>query len=83
MQQFNPIQSKWVIALQMRTVGLLQQSIPFGIAILYIMVQTFKFSFIICSCKSKEHIIFALKFILKQNTNQATHCLDFFSIFFF
>ena len=47
------------------------------------MVQKFKFSFIICSLKSKENIIFAHNFILKQNTNQATHCLDFhLSIFF-
>ena len=44
----------------------------------------FMFSFIICSCKSEENIIFAHNyFILKQNTNQATHCLGFhFSIFF-
>ena len=83
MQQFNPIQSKWVVALQMRSVGLLQQSIPFLVAILYIMVQNFKFSFIICSCKSKENISFAHNFILIQNTNQATHGLDFhLSIFF-
>ena len=47
------------------------------------MVQIFKFSFIICSLKSKEIIIFAHNFFLKQNTNQATHCLDFhLSIFF-
>ena len=38
----------------------------------------------ICSLKSKENIIFAHNFILKQNTNQATCCLDFqSSIFFF
>ena len=36
----------------------MQQSIPFVVAILYIMVQKFKFSFIICSYKSKENIIF-------------------------
>ena len=36
-QQFNPIQSTWVVAVQMRSVGLLQQSIPFLIAILYII----------------------------------------------
>ena len=40
-QQFNPIQSRSVVALQMRSVGLLQQSMPFLIAILYIMVQNF------------------------------------------
>ena len=70
--------------MQMRSVGLLQQSIAFGIAILYIMVQNFKFSFIICSLKSKENIIFAHNYFNKQNTNQATSCLDFqYSIFFF
>ena len=40
------------------TICYMQQSIPFLVAILYIMVQKFKFSFIICSCKSKENIIF-------------------------
>ena len=69
--------------MKIRSVGLLQQSIPFLVAIMYIMVQNFKFSFIIFSLKSKENIIFAHNFILKQNTNQATHCLDFhLSIFF-
>ena len=77
MQQFSPIQSKLVVAMQIRSVGLLQQSIPFGIAVLYIMVQKFMFSFIICSLKSKEIIIFAHTYYNKQNTNQATSCLDF------
>ena len=37
----------------------------------------------ICSLKSKENIISAHNFILKQNTNQASHCFDFYlSIFF-
>ena len=37
----------------------------------------------ICSLKSKENTIFAHNFILKQNTNQASHCFDFhLSIFF-
>ena len=54
----HPIQSKWVVAMQMRSVGLLQQSTPFGVAILYIMVQNSKFSFIIWSLKSKEIILF-------------------------
>ena len=83
MEQFNPIQSKWVVEMQMRSVGLLQQSIPFLVAVLYIMVQIFKFSFIICSLKvmktSSLH-----KYFNEQNTNQATSCLDFqYSIFFF
>ena len=39
--------------------------------------------FRICSCKSKENIIFAHNFILIKNTNQATHCLDFHLTIFF
>ena len=35
-------------------------------------------TFTICSLKSKENIIFAHNFILKQNTNQASHCFDFY-----
>ena len=34
------------------------------------------------SLKSKENIIFAYKFILEQNTNQASHCFDFQSSIF-
>ena len=40
-------------------------------------------TFNICSLKSKENIIFAHNFILKQNTNQATCCLEFQSSIFF
>ena len=37
----------------------------------------------IYSLKSKENIIVAHNFILKQNTDQASHCFDFYlSIFF-
>ena len=39
-------------------------------------------TFNICSLKSKENIIFAQNSILKQNTNQATCCLDFQSSIF-
>ena len=59
---------------------MLQQSIPFGIAVLYILVQK---HLTICSLKSKENIIFAHNFILKQNTNQASHCFDFHLCIFF
>ena len=79
MQHFNPIQSKWVVAAPMRRVRLLQQSIPFGVAVLYTLVQK---QFNICSLKSKEIIIFAHNFISEQNTNQATCCLDFQSSIF-
>ena len=36
-----------------------------------------------CSLKSRESIIFAHNFILKQNTNQASHCFDFLFEFCF
>ena len=36
----------------------------------------------ICSLKSKKNIIFAHNFILKQNTNQASHCFDFICVYF-
>ena len=36
----------------------------------------------ICSLKSKENIIFAHNFILEQNTNQASHCFDFYLCIF-
>ena len=39
-------------------------------------------SFTIRSVKSKENIIFAHNYILEQNTNQATSCLDFQSCIF-
>ena len=41
MQHFNPIQSKWVVATPTRTVLLLQQSIPSGVAVLYTLVQKY------------------------------------------
>ena len=44
MQHFNPIQAKWVVAIQKASVLLLQQSIPFGAAVLYTMVQNLNFS---------------------------------------
>ena len=46
MQHFNPIQSKWVVAALMRTVRLLQQSIPFCVKLVYILVHVTRFSFI-------------------------------------
>ena len=54
MQQFNPIQSKWVASMQMRSVSLLQQSILFLVATLYIIVQNFRFSFIFYSCNARK-----------------------------
>ena len=38
---------------------------------------------VLISLKRKENIIFAHNFILIQNTNQASHCLDFQSSIFF
>ena len=40
-------------------------------------------TFTICSLKSKKNIVFAHNFILKQNTNQASHCFDFHLCIFF
>ena len=60
----------------MRRVWLLQQSIPFGIAILYTLVQNI-LQFV--ALKSKENIIFAHNYFRKTNTNQASHCFDFYS----
>ena len=37
----------------------------------------------ICSLKSKENIIFAHNFVLEQNTNQASHCFEFYLCIFF
>ena len=37
----------------------------------------------ISSLKSKENIIFAHNFMLKQNTNQASHCFYFHLCIFF
>ena len=37
----------------------------------------------ICSLKRNENIIFAHNFIIKQNTNQASHCFDFHLCIFF
>ena len=54
---FQSIQSKWVVATPIRTVLLLQQSIPFGIAVLYIMVQKVKFSLALKAKTSSLHII--------------------------
>ena len=63
MQHFNPIQSKWVVAAPMRRVSLLQQSIPFGVAVLYTLVQKI-LTFV--ALKAKENIIFAYNFILEK-----------------
>ena len=79
MQHFNPIQSKWVVATPMRRVWLLQQINPIWCSC-PVHPGTKKFN--ICSLKSKENIIFAHNFILKQNTNQATCSLDFQSSIF-
>ena len=80
MQHFNPIQSKWVVAAPIRRVWLLQQSIPFGVADLYTLVQN-HLTFV--ALKSKENIIFAHNYILEQNTNQASHCFEFNLCIFF
>ena len=39
--------------------------------------------FTISSLKSKENIIFAHNYFKKQNTNQASHCFDFYFVYIF
>ena len=70
MQHFNPIQSKWVVAIQIASVRLFQQSIPFGVAILYIMVQNFKFSLALKARKSSS-----LHTNLFKNKTQTKHLI--------
>ena len=80
---FNPIQSKMAVTSQMRSVGLLQQSIPFLVAILYIMVHFSMFSLINFIAVSTEKSSSLHTIILKQNTNKATLCLVLQSSIFF
>ena len=54
MQHFNPIQSEWVVAIQKTSIWLLKHSIPFGVAILNIMVQNVKFSLALKARKSSS-----------------------------
>ena len=73
MQHFNPIQSMGCCntnknSLIVTTINLIWCSRP---------VHPGTKTFNICSLKSKENIIFAHNFIIKQNTNQASHCFDF------
>ena len=64
-------------------VGLLQQSIPFYVELVYILVHFTKFSFINFVVLNAEKSSSLHTIILeKQNTNQATHCLDFQSSMF-
>ena len=73
MQHFNPNLSKWVVAAPM--MSLIDTTInPIGCSH---PVHSGTKTFAICSVKSKENIIFAHNdSILKQNTNQASHCFD-------
>ena len=70
MQHFNPIQLKWVVATPIRKVLLLQQSILFGVAILYIMVQNFKFSLALKVRKTSS-----LHTILFESKTQTKHLI--------
>ena len=70
MQQFNPI-SKGIVTSQMRSVGLLQQSIPFGIAIMYIMVHFSMFSLINFVAVSTEKSSSLHTIILKTKHKQS------------
>ena len=46
--------------------------------ILIILFELFSKKITICSLKSKENIIFAHNYFRKTNTNQASHCFDFY-----
>ena len=69
MHHFNPIQTKWVVAntnkkcLIVTTINPIWHSHPV---------------YVLCSLKSKDNIFFAHNYISIQNTNQASHCLDFY-----
>ena len=67
MEHFNPIQSKWT------TINPIWCSHP-------VHPGTNKLT--ICSLKRKKNIIFTHNFTLIQNTNQASHCVDFQSSIF-
>ena len=72
MQHFNPMKSKWVVAAPMRRVGLLQQSIPFGVAILYTLIQN-DLRFV--ALKARKTSSFDTIFIL--NKTQRKHIVVF------
>ena len=74
MQHLNPIQSKWVVATPMRRVRLLQQSIPFGVAVLYTLVQK-HLTFVALKARKTSSLHTIL--FLRTQANQATCCLDF------
>ena len=84
-KQFNPIQSKMVVTSQMRSVGLLQQSIPFLVAILYIMVHFSMFSLINFVAVSTEKSSSLPTIILKTKHKQSNilSCITIKYIFLF
>ena len=63
MQHFNLIQSKWVVAIQIANVQLLQQSIPFGIAIALKASKTSSLYTIILEKQMQTKHLIALIFI--------------------
>ena len=68
MQHFIPIQSKLVAAAPMRRVRLLQQSIPFGIAVLYTLVpKVLQFVALKARKTSSLHTILKRKHIVVFN----------------
>ena len=80
MQHFNPIQSNSVVATPIRRVRLLQQSIPFGVAILYIMVQNFKFSLAL-KAKGNHHLCKQFYFNMKHKPSISLSCFTIKYIF--
>ena len=76
---FNPIH----VATKRELVGLLQQSIPFRVDLVYILVHFSKFSlinFVVLSAEKSSS--FHTILFKKTQTNQASHPLDFQSSIF-
>ena len=71
---FNPIH----VARKRELIGLLQQSIPFHVDLVYILVHLPKFSLINFVALNAEKSSSLHTTILKTNTNQASHCFDFY-----
>ena len=77
---FNPIH----VATKRELIGLLQQSIPFCIDLVYILVHFPKFSLInFVALNSEKSSSLHTIIFRKMKTNQASHCLDLQSSIFF
>ena len=77
---FNPIH----VATKRELIGLLQQSIPFFVDLVYTLVHFPKFSLInFVALNAEKSSSFHTIYFRKTQTNQASHHLDFQSSLFF